>query len=147
MGDDKGAMEAFEQALAIDGSDDELRARYVALASKQGRFVEAAKALQRVLATVKDPAVKAKASAQLGEMFLRGNEARRAKATLAGVLAAADAPPEATLAAAHLLREIHAAEKDGRALVRRAGADRVARARPGEAARGRRGSWRSWRRS
>ena len=116
MGDDKGAMEAFEQALAIDGSDDDLRARYVALATKQSRFVDAAKALQRVLATVKDPAVKAKASAQLGEMFLRGNEARRAKATLAGVLAMADAPPEATLATAHLLREIHAAEKDGRAL-------------------------------
>jgi tetratricopeptide (TPR) repeat protein len=116
MGDDKGAMEAFEQALAIDGSDDDLRTRYVALAAKQSRFVDAAKALQRVLATVKDPAAKAKASAQLGEMFLRGNEARRAKATLAGVLAMTDAPPEATLAAAHLLREIHTAEKDGRAL-------------------------------
>jgi tetratricopeptide (TPR) repeat protein len=116
MGDDKGAMEAFEQALAVDGSDDDLRARYVALASKQSRFVDAAKALQRVLATVKDPAVKAKASVQLGEMFLRGNEARRAKATLAGVLAATDAPVEATLAAAHLLRDVHAAENDGRAL-------------------------------
>ncbi|HEX3345634.1 MAG TPA: tetratricopeptide repeat protein, partial [Polyangiaceae bacterium] len=64
----------------------------------------------------KDPAAKAKASAQLGEMFLRGNEARRAKATLAGVLAMTDAPAEATLAAAHLLREIYASEKDGRAL-------------------------------
>jgi tetratricopeptide (TPR) repeat protein len=116
MGDDKGAVEAFEQALAIDGSDDDLRTRYVALATKQSRFVDAAKTLQRVLATVKDPAAKAKASAQLGEMFLRGNEARRAKATLAGVLAMTDAPPEATLAAARLLREIHTTEKDGRAL-------------------------------
>ena len=116
MGDDKGAMEAFEQALAIDGTDDELRARFVALASKQGRFVDAAKALQRVLATAKDPAAKARTSTQLGEMFLRGGEARRAKATLAGVLAAADSPPDAMLAAAHLLREVHAAEKDLRAL-------------------------------
>jgi len=115
MGDAKGALEAFEQALAIDGSDDDLRARYVTLASKQSRFVDAAKVLQRVLATVKDPAVKVKASVQLGEMLLRGNEARRAKATLAGVLATTDAPPEATLAAAYLLREIHAVEKDGRA--------------------------------
>ena len=116
MGDPTGAMEAFEQALAIDGTDDELRARFVALASKQGRFVDAAKALQRVLATAKDPAAKARTSTQLGEMFLRGGEARRAKATLAGVLAAADSPPDAMLAAAHLLREVHAAEKDLRAL-------------------------------
>jgi tetratricopeptide (TPR) repeat protein len=116
MGDDKGAMEAFEQALAIDASDDELRARYVTLATKQSRWVDAAKTLGRVLATVKDPVVKAKSSAQLGEMLLRGGEARRAKATLAGVLAMPESPPEATLAAAHLLREIHEAEKDARAL-------------------------------
>jgi tetratricopeptide (TPR) repeat protein len=116
MGDDKGAMEAFEQALAIDASDDELRARYVALATKQSRWVDAAKTLGRVLAIVKDPAVKAKSSAQLGEMLLRGGEARRAKATLAGVLAMPESPPEATLAAAHLLREIHEAERDTRAL-------------------------------
>ena len=32
LGDDKGAFEAFEQALAIDATDDDLRARYVALA-------------------------------------------------------------------------------------------------------------------
>ena len=116
MGDDKGALEAFEQALAIDGTDDELRARYVALATKLSRFVDAAKTLTRVLATMKDPVAKAKASAQLGEMLLRANEARRAKATLAGVLAMPEAPPEATLAAAYLLREIHAAEADARAL-------------------------------
>jgi tetratricopeptide (TPR) repeat protein len=116
MGDDKGAMEVFEQALAIDASDDDLRARYVALAGKLSKWMDAAKTLGRVLATVKDPVVKAKASAQLGEMFLRGGEARRAKATLAGVLATPESPPEATLATAHLLREIHEAEKDARAL-------------------------------
>jgi tetratricopeptide (TPR) repeat protein len=116
MGDDKGAVEAFEQALTIDGSDDALRARYVALATKLSRFVDAAKALQRLLATIKDGAIKAKASAQLGEMLLRGGDARRAKATLAGVLAAADAPADASLAAARLLREILETEKDARAL-------------------------------
>ena len=116
MGDEKGAMEAFEQALAIDASDDDLRGRYVALASKQSRWMDAAKTLGRVLATVKDPVVKAKASAQLGEMFLRGGEARRAKATLTGVLAMPETPPDAALAAAHLLREIHENEKDARAL-------------------------------
>jgi tetratricopeptide (TPR) repeat protein len=117
MGDDKGGFEAFEQALAIDPSEDELRARYTALADKQRRWGDAAKALGRVLATVKDLGVKAKASAQLGEMLLRGGDAKRAKTTLAGVLAMADAPEAAVLASAHVLREILETEGDARALV------------------------------
>ncbi len=116
MGDDKGAFEAFEQALAIDSTDDELRARYAALAAKLGRWIDAAKTLGRVLATVKDPAVKAKAGAQLGEMLLRGGEPKRAKTTLAGVLATPDAPADAVLPAAHALREILETEKDPKAL-------------------------------
>jgi tetratricopeptide (TPR) repeat protein len=117
MGDDKGGFEAFEQALAIDPTEDELRARYTALADKQRRWGDAAKALGRVLATVKDIGVKAKASAQLGEMLLRGGDAKRAKTTLAGVLATADAPAAAVLASAHVLREILETEGDARALV------------------------------
>ena len=116
MGDDKGALEAFEQALALDGGDDALRARYVSLATKLSRFIDAAKALQRLISTVKDGTVKARASAQLGEMLFRGGEARRAKATLAGVLAAADAPVDAALSAARVLREILETENDARAL-------------------------------
>ena len=116
MGDDKGAFEAFEQALAIDSTDDELRARYAALAAKLGRWIDAAKTLGRVLATVKDPAVKAKASAQLGEMLLRGGEPKRAKTTLASVLAMPEAPADAELSAAHALREILETEKDPKAL-------------------------------
>jgi tetratricopeptide (TPR) repeat protein len=116
MGDEKGAFEAFEQALAIDPSDDELRARYAALADKHKRWTDAAKAFGRVLATVKDAAVKAKASAQLGEMLHRGGDAKRAKTTLAGVLAMPDAPPEAILAAGHALGEILRTEGDTQAL-------------------------------
>jgi predicted Zn-dependent protease len=116
MGDDAGAFEALEQALSIDAADDELRAGYVALARKLGRYVDAAKTLGRVLATVKSPAVKARAGAQLGETLLRGGDLKRAKATLAGVLASADAPADALLAAAGSLSEIHEAEGDARAL-------------------------------
>jgi tetratricopeptide (TPR) repeat protein len=116
MGDDKGAFESYEQALAIDGNDDDLRARYVAVAGKLGRWVDAAKALGRVVATVKEPATKARASTQLGEVLLRGGDAKRAKAMLAGVLAAADTPPDATLQAARALREILEGEKDKKAL-------------------------------
>jgi tetratricopeptide (TPR) repeat protein len=116
MGDERGAFEAFEQALAVDPIDDDLRARYVALAARLQRYVDAAKTLARVLATVKDAAARAKTSAQMGEMLLRGGDVKRAKATLAGVLALQDAPSEAILAAAYDLREILERERDPRSL-------------------------------
>jgi tetratricopeptide (TPR) repeat protein len=117
MADDKGAFEAFEQALAIDATDDELRARYLDLAGKLARHADAAKTLARLLATAKDAAVKAKTSAQLGQMLLLAGDPKRARSTLAAVLATPDAPADAMLAAAHTLREILEKEKDGRALL------------------------------
>jgi tetratricopeptide (TPR) repeat protein len=116
LADDKGAFEAFEQALAIDPNDDEARARYVALASKHSRWADAAKSLTRVLATIKDPLVRAKTSVQLGELLLSGGDSRRAKATLSGVLAMPESLPETTLGAARLLREIYEREGDVRSL-------------------------------
>ena len=116
MGDDKGALEAFEQALAVDAADDEARARYVALAAKLGKWVDAAKALGRVVATVKDAAVKIKVNAQLGEVLLRAGDRKRAKATLAGVLTTEGAPPEALLASARILREVYEADRETKAL-------------------------------
>lgn len=116
MGDDKGALEAFEQALAADATDDRARERYVAIATRLGRWADAAKTVGRVVVTVKDPSAKAHASAQLGELLLRAGDSKRAKTTLAGVLAAADAPAPAVLAAARVLREILQGEKDPKAL-------------------------------
>jgi tetratricopeptide (TPR) repeat protein len=116
MGDDKGAFDAYEQALAVDGSDDELRGRYVTVAGKLARWVDAAKALGRVVATVKDPAAKARASTQLGEVLLRAGDPKRAKTMLSGVLASADTPPDAALSSARSLREILETEKDPKGL-------------------------------
>ncbi|HTB74892.1 MAG TPA: tetratricopeptide repeat protein [Polyangiaceae bacterium] len=116
LGDPAGAFDAFEQALAIDATDDDLRSRYVALAATLERYADAAKTLGRVLATVKDGAVKAKTSAQLGEMQLRSGDAKRAKATLSGVLSSPEASAGAILAAANSLREIHERDKDARGL-------------------------------
>ena len=116
MGDDKGAFEAFEQALGADGSDDAVRARYVALTRKLSRWTDAARTLGRVLATVKDPVVKARASTQLGEVLLRAGDPKRAKVMLAGVLAGPESPPDAALVAARALREILEADKDARGL-------------------------------
>jgi len=116
MGDDKGAFEAFEQALAIDASDDALRGQYIELAGRLKRYADAARTLGRVLTVAKDPSVKAKTGAQLGQMLLYAGDPRRAKSTLAAVLAVADAPAEAVLVAARALWEILETEKDPRAL-------------------------------
>ena len=116
LGDSAGALQALEQAMAIDPTGDELRARYLAIAAELGAWVEASKTLERALATVKDPAVKAKLTAQLGEVLQRRGETKRATHMLSAVLAAPEAPAEAVLAAAHALREIHEAEGDTQAL-------------------------------
>ena len=116
MGDDKGAFEALEQALAIDPSDDDLRDLYLALGVKLQRWNEAAKTLGRVLSTSKDPAMKSKATAQMGEMLLRAGDKKRAKAMLLGVLGGPDSAPGAVLASAYLLRELLGGERDARAL-------------------------------
>jgi golgin subfamily B member 1 len=117
LGDDAGAFEALEQALAIDAVDDALRTAYVSLARKLGRYPDAAKTLGRVHATAKTPAAKAMAAAQLGEMLLRAGDAKRAKVALASVLAAGDAPAAAVLAAARVLGAIHDADGDARGMV------------------------------
>ncbi len=116
MGDEKGALEAYEQAVALDAADDELRARYVALAGKSGRWLDAAKALSRAIATLKEPASKHRATAQLGEVLVRAGDPKRARATLASVLAAEDAPADAVLGAARSLREILGSERDPKGL-------------------------------
>jgi len=116
LNDDAGAFDALEQALTLDPVDDVLRARYVAVATRLQRYADAAKSLARVGLTAKEPAVKARANAQLGLMQLRGGDAKRAKGTLSAVLATPDLPSDAALTAAYALSEILETEKDPRPL-------------------------------
>ncbi len=116
MGDDKGAFDAFEQALAIDASDDGLRGQYIELAGRLKRYADAAKTLGRVLSVTKEPSIKARTGAQLGQMLLYSGDPKRAKSTLAAVLVVPDAPADAVLVAARALWEILEKEKDPRAL-------------------------------
>jgi tetratricopeptide (TPR) repeat protein len=116
LGDPTGAFEVFEQALGIDPTDDALRACYVAVGDELGSWAETAKTLGRALATVTDPAIRAKLSAQLGAALQKRGDPERATLVLSGVLAAPEAPIEAVLAAARTLRMIHEDEKDPQAL-------------------------------
>jgi tetratricopeptide (TPR) repeat protein len=116
LGDAGGAFAAFEQALALDPSDDDLRARFVELGSALGKELDAARTLSRVGTTVKDPELRARMTAELGKLYLAGGDNKRARATFIGLLATPDHPPLVGLVAARALCSIYAAEKDPKAL-------------------------------
>jgi tetratricopeptide (TPR) repeat protein len=116
LDDPQGAFEAFEQALALDPSDEELRRRFGALAGSLGKELDAARTLSRVGTAVKDPRLKARLTAELGKLYLAGGDGKRARATFVGVLATPDLEPEVSLMSARALCSIYAADRDYKAL-------------------------------
>ncbi len=117
LADAPGAFEAFEQALGIDPADDELRRRYVELGSQLKGPLEVARTFARVSTVAKDAAVRSRITAEMGELLLRGGDAKRARTTLAGVIAATSADPAAVLVAARALAGVYEAERDSKNLV------------------------------
>ncbi|HSO38377.1 MAG TPA: hypothetical protein VLT33_37870, partial [Labilithrix sp.] len=117
LGDQQGAFEAFEQALGIDPTDDDLRRRYVELGSHLKGPLEVARTFARVSTVAKDAAIRSRITAEMGELLLRGGDAKRARTTLAGVLTATSADPAAVLVAARALAGVYEAENDRKNLV------------------------------
>jgi tetratricopeptide (TPR) repeat protein len=117
LGDPQGAFEAFEQALSIDPSDDDLRRRYVELGTSLKGPLEVARTFARVSTVAKDAAIRSRITAEMGELLLRGGDAKRARTTLAGVISAASADPAAVLTAARALAGVYEAENDAKNLV------------------------------
>ena len=117
LDDAQGAFEAFEQALAIDPADDELRKRFVELGSVLKGPLEVARTFARVSTVAKDAAIRSRITAEMGELLLRGGDAKRARTTLAGVISAPSADPVAVLVAARALAGVYEAEKDAKNLV------------------------------
>jgi lipopolysaccharide biosynthesis regulator YciM len=115
--DDKpGAYESFEAVLGIDPSDDEVRLAFFGLAVDLGKAADAARTLGRVLTMAKDAAARSKISSELADLLRLSGDAKRARATHAGVIALAGAAPEALLRSARALAELFEAEGDQRAL-------------------------------
>lgn len=117
LGDRPGALASFEQALAIDPADDELRRRFLVLGSELRGPLEVAKAFARAATVAKDAAVKTRINAEMGELLLRGGDAKRARSVLASVLATPDVDPHAELVAARTLVTIFEGEKDTKNLL------------------------------
>lgn len=112
LDDSQGAFEAFEQAIALDPSDDELRERYVALGCSLKGPLEVARTFARVSTVAKDAGIRSRITAEMGDLLLRGGDAKRARTTLAGVLAATSADSHAVLVAARALAGVYEAEND-----------------------------------
>jgi tetratricopeptide (TPR) repeat protein len=117
LGDQQGAFDAFEQALSIDPADDDLRRRYVELGTGLKGPLEVARTFARVSTVAKDAAVRSRITAEMGELLLRGGDAKRARTTLAGVISAASADPAAVLTAARARAGVYQAENDAKKLV------------------------------
>jgi golgin subfamily B member 1 len=110
--DPKGAADAYEAALMLEPSDAEIREKYKSLSFSLGTSLEAARALIRVAPSVKDPSVRARLAVDTGELLLHAGDAKRARATLASVLAMQGVDEATLLAAAQLLLEIARTESD-----------------------------------
>ncbi|MBL9108808.1 MAG: hypothetical protein JNM74_06045, partial [Myxococcales bacterium] len=104
------AFEAFDAALAIDPTDDDLRARYVELAVALENPLDAARSLTRVSSAAKEPGIRSRIAAESGALLRVGGDMRRARATFVSVLAMPQADDAAIVRAARELVDIFGAE-------------------------------------
>ncbi len=111
------AFEAFDAALAIDPTDDDLRARYVELAVTLGTALDAARSLTRVATAAKEPGVRSRIAAESGALLRVGGDLRRARATFVSVLGMSQADVSAIVRAARELVDIYSSEGDTKALI------------------------------
>ena len=117
ISDLRGAFEAFEGALLLDPTDDEVRSKYREIALSLSNPLDAARTLIRVAPSVKDPAARARIAVDTGELLDVAGDKKRAKTTLASALTAPGALPETQLRAARALASIHEGEGDTKSLL------------------------------
>ena len=121
-----------EAIIPLDPADHEVRARFVKIASALDKQLEATKVLTRAATGAKDPIVRARINADLGDLLLELGDGRKARVAYQAALDARAEDP-ATLRAARALETICAEAKDYRALAVALG--RLAEMEPTEDAR------------
>jgi tetratricopeptide (TPR) repeat protein len=132
LGDLEKTFALDEAIVPLDPADHDVRARFVQLASALDKQLEATRTLTRAATGSKDPAVRARIGADLGNLYRELGDARKARAAFQTVLDAG-ADEEATLHAARALAAISAEPRDPRALAAVLG--RLAQIEPDEDAR------------
>ena len=116
VGDEAGAYEVFEQALGLDATDDELLQRFIVLAGSLHKELDAGRSLARFGAAARDPQVRARLSAAVGQLYLSGGDAKRARTAFVSVLAMPEVPDDVALGVSRSLCAIYAADRDFRSL-------------------------------
>jgi golgin subfamily B member 1 len=115
LGDPAGALELLGPVCSAEPGDDEVRRRFVELSLQLNQPGEAARLLQRALTACRDPAVRSRIAAEIGVVYLRSGDVKRAQASFQQVLEA-QADDSAMLTAARNLVEMFAAAGDNKAL-------------------------------
>lgn len=105
LSDLAGALELLAPVVAGSPGDDELRARVVQLSLALNRPEQAARLLSRALSASKDSAVRARVGADVGQVYLKSGDVKRAKTAFQQVLDSAERS-EASLVAARELCEL-----------------------------------------
>jgi tetratricopeptide (TPR) repeat protein len=105
LGDAAGALELIGPVVAGDPGDDDLRQRFVTLSLALEQSAQAARLLSRALQTSRDPAVRARVAADVGDVYMRSGDAQRAIAAFQLTLEFA-ADERATLYASKRLVEL-----------------------------------------
>lgn len=119
LNDPMGALELLGPVVAGDPGNDEMRLRFVALSLGLDQTQQAARLLSRALSTTRDAAVRARVGVDVGEVFLKTGDAKRAEAAFQQVLDTNQDPHSLLRAARRLLdiyQESRPAADRGRAL-------------------------------
>src|SRR5688572_3520256 len=115
LGDLSGALELLAPVVAGDPGDDALRQRFVNLSLSLSQPEQAARLLSRALSTHRDPGVRARVGVDVGSVYLRTGDVKRAQAAFNKVLeTGGDAP--SLLEAARKIAEQFAEGTDLKAL-------------------------------
>lgn len=115
LDDAEGAFTVCEAVVPIDPADEAVRARLRDLAVRLGKPLDAARVVQRANLVCRDPALRARLGAELGELYLEGGDAKKARLSLVAVIDAA-ADPAAVLRASRAMAVLCAREQDVRGL-------------------------------
>lgn len=104
--DPAGALEIIGPVVAADPSDDRLRRRFIQLSLSLEQPTQAARLLARALQGSKDPAVRARVGADVGDIYLKIGDHKHALPVLQQVVDAGGDGP-AVLFAAQQLAELY----------------------------------------
>jgi tetratricopeptide (TPR) repeat protein len=116
LGDLEKTFALDEQILPLDPGDDDVRSRFVQLASALDKQLEATRTLTRAASASRDPAVRARIGADMGDLLRELGDAKKARASYQAVLDAR-ADDAASLQAARALAALCREPRDAKGLL------------------------------